>query len=69
MVISTASVAGIAYSASAAQAQPTSMADLVASLAWIVLAVSALLIAVGALIVFTKLAKLIDRLEDHLKKK
>lgn len=45
------------------------LTDLVTSFAWTVLAVSALLIAVGALIVFAKLAKLIDRLEDRLKKR
>jgi hypothetical protein len=45
------------------------LTDLVTSFAWVVLAVSALLVAVGALIVFTKLAKLIDRLEDRLKKR
>ncbi|MCL6641865.1 MAG: hypothetical protein K6T71_00870 [Candidatus Bipolaricaulota bacterium] len=45
------------------------LTDLVTSFAWIVLSVSALLVAVGALIVFTKLAKLIDRLEDRLKKR
>lgn len=45
------------------------LTDLVISFAWIVLAVSALLVAVGALIVFTKLAKLLDRLEDRLKKR
>jgi len=47
----------------------TSVTDMVTSFAWIVLAVSALLVAVGALIVFTKLAKLIDRLEDRFKKR
>jgi hypothetical protein len=45
------------------------LTDLVTSFAWVVLAVSALLVAVGALIVFTKLAKLIDRLEDRIKKR
>jgi hypothetical protein len=45
------------------------LTDLVTSFAWVVLSVSALLVAVGALIVFTKLAKLIDRLEDRLKKR
>lgn len=45
------------------------LTDLVTSFAWIVLSVSALLVAVGALIVFTKLAKLLDRLEDRLKKR
>jgi hypothetical protein len=45
------------------------LTDLVTSFAWVVLAVSALLVAVGALIVFTKLARLIDRLEDRLKKR
>jgi hypothetical protein len=45
------------------------LTDLVTSFAWVVLAVSALLVAVGSLIVFTKLARLIDRLEDRLKKR
>jgi hypothetical protein len=45
------------------------LTDLVTSFAWVVLSVSALLVAVGALIVFTKLARLIDRLEDRLKKR
>lgn len=45
------------------------LTDLVTSFAWTVLAVSALLVAVGALIVFIRLAKLIDRLEDRLKKR
>jgi hypothetical protein len=45
------------------------LTDLVTNFAWVVLAVSALLVAVGALIVFTKLARLIDRLEDRLKKR
>jgi hypothetical protein len=45
------------------------LTDLVTSFAWVVLAVSALLVAVGALIVFTKLARLIERLEDRLKKR
>lgn len=43
--------------------------EMVTSFAWLVLAVSGLLIAVGALIVFVKLAKFIDRLEEYLKKK
>ncbi|MCS6903556.1 MAG: hypothetical protein NZO41_04700 [Candidatus Bipolaricaulota bacterium] len=44
-------------------------AEGVTSFAWLVIAVSALLVAVGALIVFTKLAKFLDRLEEYLKKK
>ncbi len=44
-------------------------AEGIAGFAWLVLAISALLVAVGALLVFTKLAKFIDRLEEHLKKK
>lgn len=50
------------------QASAQSPSEMVTSFAWIVLAVSALLVAVGALILFTKLAKLIDHLEDRLKK-
>lgn len=53
----------------ASAAQETSPGDMVISFAWIVLAVSALLVAVGALIVFTKLAKVLDRLESRLKRK
>ena len=45
------------------------LTDLVTSFAWTVIAVSALLVAVGALIVFTKLAKLLDRLEDRFKRR
>lgn len=44
-------------------------AEGVTSFAWLVIAISALLVAVGALIVFTKLAKFIDRWEEYLKKK
>jgi hypothetical protein len=50
-------------------AQGASPADMVTSFAWIVLSVSALLVAVGALIVFTKLAKVLDRLESRLRRK
>ncbi len=57
------------WQVTASAAQGASPADMVISFAWIVLAVSALLVAVGALIVFTKLAKVLDRLESRLKRK
>ncbi|MCS6936547.1 MAG: hypothetical protein NZ610_00435 [Candidatus Bipolaricaulota bacterium] len=61
------SVAGLIWGAFASTVYGQS--EGVTSFAWLVIAVSALLVAVGALIVFTKLAKFLDRLEEYLKKK
>lgn len=41
--------------------------ELVSASASLLVAISALLVAVGALIVFVRLARLLERMEDHFK--
>lgn len=41
--------------------------EIVVSFSWMLLGVSALLIAVGALLVFLKLARFLDRMEERFK--
>lgn len=42
-------------------------AEIVVSFFWLLIGVSALLIAVGALLVFLKLARFLDRMEERFK--
>jgi hypothetical protein len=55
---------GLALSVQQAYGQTT---ELVSASASLLVAISALLVAVGALIVFLRLARLLERMEDHFK--